>query len=74
MLTPALCSPFWPVTEFLDGTRRKMAAATKAMDSFAYGVIEEREREGRGSFTGAQKEEAAEKDVSRDRFSSFDRG
>lgn len=34
------------------------------MDSFAYGVIEEREREGRGNFTGAQKKEAAEKDVS----------
>jgi hypothetical protein len=51
-----------------------MAAATKVMDSFAYGVIEEREREGRGNFTGAQKKEAAEKDVSRDRCSLCERG
>ncbi|GAA5933384.1 uncharacterized protein JCM15063_001301 [Sporobolomyces koalae] len=56
-------NPFWNVTEWFDGTRAKMNAANKVMDTFAYKVIQEREEMGRGNFTGAQKKEAADKDL-----------
>ncbi|GAA6058972.1 hypothetical protein JCM10212_001682 [Sporobolomyces blumeae] len=56
-------NPAWPITEYLDGTRSRMNNATKIMDDFAYKVINEREEMGRGNFTGAQKKEAADKDL-----------
>lgn len=40
-----------------------MSEATKTMDDFAYKVIDERERMGRGNFSGAEKKDAGEKDL-----------
>ncbi|TNY20945.1 putative cytochrome P450 monooxygenase [Rhodotorula diobovata] len=56
-------NPLWPVLEFFNGKRARMAKLVKVMDDFAYGVIDEREREGLGNFTGADKKEAADKDL-----------
>ncbi|GAA5838846.1 hypothetical protein JCM5353_003486 [Sporobolomyces roseus] len=56
-------NPFWQFTEYLDGTRAKMNAASKTMDTFAYKVIQEREEMGRGNFNASQKKEAADKDL-----------
>ncbi|GAA6003661.1 hypothetical protein JCM10207_003534 [Rhodosporidiobolus poonsookiae] len=56
-------NPFWPVSEVLNGTRWKMERATRVLDEFAYGIIDQREREGRGNFVGSQKKEAAETDM-----------
>ncbi|GAA5895285.1 uncharacterized protein JCM6883_001461 [Sporobolomyces salmoneus] len=56
-------NPFWHVTEFFDGTKKKMDAANKVMDDFAFGVIKQREEMGRGNFVGSQKKEAADKDL-----------
>ncbi|GAA6057630.1 hypothetical protein JCM3770_005004 [Rhodotorula araucariae] len=56
-------NPLWPVMEFLNGDRARMTELLKVMDDFAYEVIDERDREGRGSFTGAEKKEAAETDL-----------
>ncbi|GAA5998531.1 uncharacterized protein JCM10292_002763 [Rhodotorula paludigena] len=56
-------NPLWPITEFFTGERAKMREATKVLDDFAYRVIDEREREGRGNFVGSEKKEAADKDL-----------
>ncbi|GAA5902147.1 hypothetical protein JCM8208_002488 [Rhodotorula glutinis] len=56
-------NPLWPVLELFNGNRSRMAELIKVMDSFAYNVIDEREREGLGNFTGADKKEAGEKDL-----------
>lgn len=58
-------NPLWPITEFFTGERAKMREATKVLDDFAYRVIDEREREGRGNFVSSEKKEAADKDVRR---------
>lgn len=57
-------NPLWPVTEnAFTSTGRKMAACSKVLDDFAYGIIDEREREGLGTFTGDQKAEAGKTDL-----------
>lgn len=40
-----------------------MREASKTMDDFAFKVIDEREKMGRGNFTSSQKKEAADKDL-----------
>ncbi len=43
----AFDSPFWHLTERFDGTKSKMEHAVRIMDDFAYGIIAQREIEGR---------------------------
>lgn len=40
-------NPFWHLTERFDGTKSKMEHAVRIMDDFAYGIIAQREIEGR---------------------------
>mgnify|MGYP002477612879 CR=1 FL=1 len=56
-------NPLWPIMDVFNGNRSRMAELIKVMDAFAYNVIDEREREGLGNFTGADKKEAGEKDL-----------
>ncbi|GAA6032201.1 hypothetical protein JCM8097_007122 [Rhodosporidiobolus ruineniae] len=56
-------NPFWPILERLNGTHVKMQQATEVIDNFAYGIIDQREREGLGNWTGGEKKEAAQTDM-----------
>ena len=55
--------PLWPVTEFVTGRSRRVRAAVKVLDDFAYGIIDQREEEGRGNVTKEEKEEAKGMDL-----------
>lgn len=62
-LTHILHSPFWKVSEKFNGTSRKMRAAGRILDDFAYGIIDQREAEGLGNFSSGQKKEKATLDL-----------
>ncbi|KAL8276743.1 hypothetical protein RQP46_010852 [Phenoliferia psychrophenolica] len=48
-------NPLWKITERLTGDTAKMAAASKVMDDFAFGIISQREKDGLGNVTRADK-------------------
>lgn len=45
-------NPLWPIMERLDGTKAKMEQAVRILDDFAYGIIAQREIEGRDGKKG----------------------
>jgi cytochrome P450 len=49
--------------ERLNGQHEKMAEATKIIDEFAYGIIDQRQAEGRGNFTAETKKDAKNLDL-----------
>ncbi|SGZ20464.1 BQ5605_C021g09279 [Microbotryum silenes-dioicae] len=50
--------PFWPINEFLDGSRGKMRDTVRILDEFCYNLIDERTRAGRNTFTSEKKHDS----------------
>ncbi|GAA6032203.1 hypothetical protein JCM8097_007123 [Rhodosporidiobolus ruineniae] len=56
-------NPFWKLSERWDGTGKVMRDANKTIDQFVYGIIDQREAEGKNSFTKEEKKEAEYTDL-----------
>ncbi|GAA5904135.1 hypothetical protein JCM6882_003956 [Rhodosporidiobolus microsporus] len=56
-------NPFWKITERFDGTNKIIQESNGIINEFVYGIIEEREKEGRNSVSKEEKKEAQNTDL-----------